>query len=103
MVRLWLSLFRVPYAVLFPAILFFCCIGTYSVNHNLDNVFATGPLPNRAVPKVPIRVPSAVTSILAPCSWGVLPRAWTRVQSATRSPCAKKRSSCSQIVVMSLS
>jgi len=27
--------------VLFPAILFFCCIGTYSVNNNLDDVFVT--------------------------------------------------------------
>ena len=42
LVRVWLRLFRVPYAVLFPAILFFCCIGTYSVNHNLDDVFVTG-------------------------------------------------------------
>jgi putative tricarboxylic transport membrane protein len=27
--------------VLFPSILFFCCIGTYSVNNNLDDVFIT--------------------------------------------------------------
>jgi len=27
--------------VLFPAILFFCCIGTYSVNNNLDDIFIT--------------------------------------------------------------
>ena len=30
-----------PYNVLFPAILFFCCIGTYSVNNNLEDVFIT--------------------------------------------------------------
>ena len=29
------------YNVLFPAILFFCCIGTYSINNNLDDVFIT--------------------------------------------------------------
>lgn len=41
MVRFWLSLFKIPYSVLFPAILFFCCIGTYSVNNNLDDILVT--------------------------------------------------------------
>jgi TctA family transporter len=41
MVRYWLSVFKIPYDVLFPAILFFCCIGTYSVNNNLDDIFIT--------------------------------------------------------------
>jgi TctA family transporter len=41
LVRYWLSVFKIPYAVLFPSILFFCCIGTYSVNNNLDDVFVT--------------------------------------------------------------
>jgi TctA family transporter len=41
LVRYWLSVFKIPYNVLFPAILFFCCIGTYSVNNNLDDVFVT--------------------------------------------------------------
>src|SRR4051812_6955201 len=41
LVRYWLSVFKIPYAVLFPSILFFCCIGTYSVNNNLDDVFIT--------------------------------------------------------------
>ena len=35
LVRYWLSVFKIPYSVLFPSILFFCCIGTYSVNNNL--------------------------------------------------------------------
>ncbi len=39
--RYWLSVFKIPYNVLFPAILFFCCIGTYSINNNLDDVFIT--------------------------------------------------------------
>ena len=39
--RYWLSVFKIPYNVLFPAILFFCCIGTYSVNNNLDDIFIT--------------------------------------------------------------
>ena len=37
----WLSVFKIPYSVLFPSILFFCCIGTYSVNNNLEDVFIT--------------------------------------------------------------
>jgi TctA family transporter len=41
LVRYWLSVFKIPYGVLFPAILFFCCIGTYSVNNNLDDIFVT--------------------------------------------------------------
>ena len=41
LVRYWLSVFRIPYGVLFPSILFFCCIGTYSVNNSLDDVLVT--------------------------------------------------------------
>ena len=41
MVRYWLSVFRIPYSVLFPSILFFCCIGTYSVNNSLYDIFIT--------------------------------------------------------------
>ncbi|HZP89347.1 MAG TPA: tripartite tricarboxylate transporter permease [Burkholderiales bacterium] len=41
LVRYWLSVFKIPYAVLFPAILFFCCIGTYSINNNVEDVLIT--------------------------------------------------------------
>jgi TctA family transporter len=41
MVRYLLSVFKIPYAVLFPAILFFSCIGTFSVNNNLDDIYTT--------------------------------------------------------------
>jgi len=41
LVRYWLSVFKIPYRVLFPSILFFCCIGTYSVNNNLDDIYIT--------------------------------------------------------------
>jgi putative tricarboxylic transport membrane protein len=41
LVRFWLSVFKIPYSVLFPSILFFCVIGTFSVNNNLDDVFIT--------------------------------------------------------------
>jgi putative tricarboxylic transport membrane protein len=41
LVRYWLSVFKIPYTVLFPSILFFCCIGTFSVNNNLDDIFIT--------------------------------------------------------------
>jgi TctA family transporter len=41
MVRYLLSVFKIPYTVLFPAILFFCCVGTYSVNNSLQDVFVT--------------------------------------------------------------
>jgi putative tricarboxylic transport membrane protein len=41
LVRYWLSVFKIPYSVLFPSILFFCCIGTFSSNNNLDDIFIT--------------------------------------------------------------
>ena len=41
LVRYWLSVFKIPFSVLFPAILFFCCIGTYSINNNLDDIYIT--------------------------------------------------------------
>jgi TctA family transporter len=41
LVRYLLSIFKVPYNVLFPGILFFCCIGTYSVNNNIHDIYIT--------------------------------------------------------------
>lgn len=33
LVGLWVSLLRVPYRILFPSIIVFCCIGIYSINN----------------------------------------------------------------------
>ena len=44
MVRIWLSVFKIKYSSLFPAILFFCCIGTYSIANNLHDIYATATL-----------------------------------------------------------
>jgi TctA family transporter len=33
--------FKIPYNVLFPSILFFCCVGTFSVHNNLNDIFIT--------------------------------------------------------------
>ncbi|HTT13369.1 MAG TPA: tripartite tricarboxylate transporter permease [Burkholderiaceae bacterium] len=41
MVRYLLSVFKIPYSALYPAILFFCCIGTFSVNNNLEDIYIT--------------------------------------------------------------
>ena len=41
LVRFWLSVFKIPYSVLFPSILFFCCIGTFSVNNNVEDIYTT--------------------------------------------------------------
>ena len=41
MVKYWLSVFKIPYAALFPSILFFCCLGTYSINNSLDDIYIT--------------------------------------------------------------
>lgn len=41
LVRYWLSVFKIPFNVLFPSILFFGCIGAYTMNNNVDDVFVT--------------------------------------------------------------
>ena len=41
LVRYWLSVFKIPFNVLFPSILFFCCIGTYSINGSLNDIYVT--------------------------------------------------------------
>lgn len=43
LIGLWVRLLKVPYRLLYPAILLFCCIGIYSVNQSaLEVVFAVG-------------------------------------------------------------
>src|SRR5258705_5926640 len=34
LVGLWVALLRVPYRLLFPSIVVFCCIGVYSINNS---------------------------------------------------------------------
>ena len=33
LIGMWVQLLKVPYRLLFPSILLFCCIGIYSVNN----------------------------------------------------------------------
>ena len=44
LVGLWVKLLKVPYRLLYPAILVFCCIGVYSINNNTFDVFMTAGL-----------------------------------------------------------
>jgi putative tricarboxylic transport membrane protein len=41
LIGIWVRLLKVPYRFLFPAILVFCCIGVYSINNNVFDVFMT--------------------------------------------------------------
>jgi putative tricarboxylic transport membrane protein len=43
LIGLWIKLLTVPYRVLYPAILLFCCIGAYSINNNVFDVLMTIP------------------------------------------------------------
>jgi putative tricarboxylic transport membrane protein len=43
LIGIWIKLLTVPYRLLYPAILLFCCIGAYSVNNNVFDVFMTIP------------------------------------------------------------
>jgi putative tricarboxylic transport membrane protein len=40
LIGVWVRLLKVPYRVLFPAIVAFACIGTYSINQNVFDVYA---------------------------------------------------------------
>ena len=39
LIGLWVRLLAVPYRLLFPAILMFCCIGVYTINNNVFDLF----------------------------------------------------------------
>jgi TctA family transporter len=41
LIGLWIKLLKVPYRILFPAILVFCAIGVYSLNNNIFDVLMT--------------------------------------------------------------
>ncbi len=41
LIGIWVKLLSVPYRVLYPAILLFCCIGIYSVNNNTFDIGLT--------------------------------------------------------------
>jgi TctA family transporter len=41
LVGIWVKLLKVPYRILFPAILVFCTIGVYSLNYNAFDIFVT--------------------------------------------------------------
>jgi TctA family transporter len=39
LVGLWVKLLQVPYRILYPLILFFCCIGVYSINNSAFDIY----------------------------------------------------------------
>jgi len=41
LIGIWIKLLKVPYRILFPAILVFCTIGVYSLNYNTFDIFTT--------------------------------------------------------------
>ncbi|HRO57910.1 MAG TPA: tripartite tricarboxylate transporter permease, partial [Burkholderiaceae bacterium] len=43
LIGIWIRLLTVPYHLLYPAIVLFCCVGVYSVNNNVFDVFITIP------------------------------------------------------------
>jgi putative tricarboxylic transport membrane protein len=42
LIGVWISLLRVPYRLLFPSIIVFCCIGVYSINNSPTDVIIAG-------------------------------------------------------------
>ena len=43
LIGIWVKMLTIPYRILYPAILLFCCIGAYSINNNVFDVFMTIP------------------------------------------------------------
>jgi TctA family transporter len=41
LIGMWIKLLTVPYRLLYPAILLFCCIGVYSLSNNMFDVYLT--------------------------------------------------------------
>ncbi|MBV7484717.1 tripartite tricarboxylate transporter permease [Bordetella sp. BOR01] len=41
LIGIWVKLLKVPYRILFPAILVFCTIGVYSLNYNTFDIYTT--------------------------------------------------------------
>jgi putative tricarboxylic transport membrane protein len=41
LIGIWVKLLTIPYRYLYPAILTFCCIGVYTVNNNVFDVYVT--------------------------------------------------------------
>jgi putative tricarboxylic transport membrane protein len=42
MVGMWVQLLRVPYAILAPVIVLFCCIGVYSIRNTVFDIWVMG-------------------------------------------------------------
>ena len=42
MVGLWVQLLRVPYAILAPIIVLFCCVGVYSIRNTVFDIYVMG-------------------------------------------------------------
>jgi len=41
MIGIWIKLLTVPYRILYPAILLFCCVGVYSISNSPFDVMST--------------------------------------------------------------
>jgi len=39
LIGIWVRLLRIPYRLLYPSILLFCCVGVYSINNNVFDVY----------------------------------------------------------------
>ena len=39
LIRIWVAILKIPYRILYPAMLFFICIGVYSTNNNVFDIF----------------------------------------------------------------
>lgn len=42
LIGIWIQLLKVPYRYLYPSILVFCCVGAYSINNNVFDVYTMG-------------------------------------------------------------
>src|SRR5216684_5695562 len=52
LIGIWVRLLRVPYRLLYPAVLLFCCIGVYSLSSSTVDVLMTAELLSHGDPRV---------------------------------------------------
>ena len=68
LIGIWIKLLQVPYRLLYPAILLFCCIGVYSINNNVFDVLHDRALRRARLALRQARVRAGAAAARASCS-----------------------------------
>ena len=81
LVGLWVNLLRIPYSVLFPAILTFACIGTFSANGDVTDLYVL-----------------AAAACSATCSCASAPSRHRCCSASCSAACSRSSSACAMML-----